>query len=308
MSSIRGLFIRGRQWIFRIAGFLLLPSIPALRRACGAGSRPTRFPKGIGWQCVDADEVHCEWLAPTGAPTDAVLLYLHGGGGVLGLYNSSRWMTSYISQACNLRALLPDYRLAPEDPFPAGLNDCVAVYRWLLSNGFMPGRIIIAGDSEGGHLTLSTLLVLRDGHEPLPAAAICISPNTDPTCTGRTMRTNALRDAILSPTFARTMMRLYAGNHDLGDPHISPLIADLHGLPPLLIQVGADEILLDDSRRFSERALAAGVDLTLEVWPHMWHDWHTCVPGLPEANQAIAGIAEFAERHLRMCPTTRVGV
>jgi monoterpene epsilon-lactone hydrolase len=304
MSSIRGTFIRGRQWIFRIAGFLLLPSIPALRRASGEGSFPTPVPKGIGWQCVDAGGVHCEWLVPTGAPTDAMLLYLHGGGGVLGLYNFERRIAGYISQACNLPALLPDYRLAPEDPFPAGLNDCVAVYRWLLSNGFMPDRIVIVGDSEGGHLTLSTLLALRDAHEPLPAAAICISPNTDPTCSGRTMRTNAGRDAILSPTFARTMMRLYAGSHDLSDPHISPLIADLHGLPPLLIQAGADEILLDDSRRFSENAQAAGVDLTLEVWPHMWHVWHSCVPRLPEANQAIAGIAEFAGRHLRMRPTT----
>jgi acetyl esterase/lipase len=190
------------------------------------------------------------------------------------------------------------HRLAPEDPFPAGLNDCVAAYRWLLSNGLKPNRIVIAGDSEGGHLALSTLLVLRDGHEPLPAAAICISPNTDPTCSGRTMSTNARRDATLSPTFARTMMQLYAGTHNLGDPHISPLLADLHGLPPLLIQVGADEILLDDSRRFGERAQEAGVDLTLEVWPPMWHVWHSCVPGLAEANQAIEGIAEFVRRHL----------
>lgn len=242
--------------------------------------------------------MRCEWLSPTGAPTDAVLLYLHGGGGVLGLYNDSRWRIGHISHACNLRALLPDYRLAPEDPFPAGLNDCVAAYRWLLSNGLKPNRIVIAGDSEGGHLALSTLLVLRDGHEPLPAAAICISPNTDPTCSGRTMSTNARRDATLSPTFARTMMQLYAGTHNLGDPHISPLLADLHGLPPLLIQVGADEILLDDSRRFGERAQEAGVDLTLEVWPHMWHVWHSCVPGLAEANQAIEGIAEFVRRHL----------
>ena len=304
MPSIRSHLIRGRQWVSRIAGSILLRSIPKLRIACGAGSHQIQIPKGLDWQSVDADGVHCEWLTPPNAPKDAVLLHLHGGGGVLGLYNFERWMTGYIALACNLRVLLPDYRLAPEHPFPAGLNDCVTVYRWLLSKGFMPHRIVMAGDSEGGHLTLSTLLVIRDADQPLPAAAICISPNTDPTCSGKSMQTNALRDAIISPKFTRTMMRLYAGSHDLSDPYISPLIADLHGLPPLLIQVGAHEILLDDSRRLSDRALAAGVDLTLEIWPHMWHDWHTCVPNLPEANQAIDGIARFVEKHVQMRPTT----
>ncbi len=247
MLNIRSHLIRGRQWVHRIAGVFLLRSIPKLRIACGAGSDRIQIPKGLDWRSVDADGVHCEWLTPPNAPTDAVLLHLHGGGGVLGLYNFARWMTGYISLACNLRILLPDYRLAPEHPFPAGLNDCVTVYRWLLSKGFMPQRIVIAGDSAGGHLTLSTLLVIRDADQPLPAAAICISPNTDPTCSGKSMQTNALRDAIISPKFTRTMMRLYAGSHDLSDPYLSPLIADLHGLPPLLIQVGADEILLDDS-------------------------------------------------------------
>lgn len=302
MSPIGVRFIRARQWVLRSASVLLVRSIPLLRRAMGQGSPPARPPKGIGWQCVDAVGVRCEWLVPSGAPADAVLLYLHGGGGVLGLDNGARWRARHVSQACNMRALLPDYRLAPEDPFPAGLNDCVAVYRWLLSSGFRSDRIVIAGESAGGYLTLSTLLVLRDGHEPPPAAAICVSPNTDPTCSGTTMRTNAWRDAILSPTFARTLMRHYVGGHDLSDPYLSPMTADLHGLPAVLIQVGADEILLDDSRRFAERAQAAGADLTLEVWPAMWHVWHSCVPALPEANQAIQGIADFVGRHLRVGP------
>ena len=304
MSSNRGQLIRGSQWTLRIAGTILVRSVPVLRRASGQGS-PTRVPDGIVRGPVDAGGVQSEWLAPPETLTDAVLLHLHGGGGVLGLYNSERRIASHIAAACELRALLPDYRLGPEAPFPAGLNDCVAVYRWLLSTGFAPDRIIISGDSAGGYLTLSTLLTLRDGHDPLPAAGICISPNTDPTCSGRTMRTNRGRDALLSPTFARTLMRHYVGNHDLADPCISPLMAELHGLPPLLIQAGADEILLDDSVRFSERAQAAGVEVTLEIWPHMWHVWHGCAPGLEEANRAIQGIAEFARGHLAMRPTTR---
>jgi acetyl esterase/lipase len=298
MSNMKSYFIRGTQWITRIAVLPLLGSIPKLRIGTGAGAHQIQVPKGLHWASVDADGVRCEWITPPNAPNDAVLLYLHGGGGVLGLYNSARRMIGHISLACNLRALIPDYRLAPEYPFPAGLNDCVAAYRWLLSEGFKPQRIVIAGDSMGGYLTICTLLVLRDNGQPLPASAVCISPNTDPTCSGKSMQTNALRDALLSPKFARTLMSLYVSNHDLGDPYISPLVADLHGLQPILIQAGADEILLDDSRRFSDYALAASIDLTLEIWPHMWHDWHSCVPDLSEANQAIGRIAEFVNKFI----------
>ncbi|MCJ7586080.1 MAG: alpha/beta hydrolase [Anaerolineales bacterium] len=298
MSNIKSYFIRGTQWIYRIAALPLLGSISKLRIGSGAGEHQIQVPKGLHWASVDASEVRCEWMIPPDATTDAVLLYLHGGGGVLGLYNSSRKMIGHIALACDLRVLIPDYRLAPEYPFPAGMNDCVVAYRWLLSEGFKPQQIVIAGDSIGGYLTICTLLVLRDNGQPLPAAAVCISPNTDLTCNGKTMQTNALRDALLSPKFARTMASLYVGNHDMSDPHISPLLADLHGLPPILIQAGADEILLDDSRRFSDNALAAGVELTLEIWPHMWHDWHSCVPDLAEANQAIGRIAEFVNKYI----------
>ena len=144
---------------------------------------------------------------------------------------------------------------------------------------------------------LSALLRLRDTGLLLPAAAIGISPNTDPTCSGKSMRSNAYRDALLSSVFARRMMHHYVGRHDLNDPHLNPLIADLQTLPPMLIQAGADEVLLDDSRRFAECARAAGVDLTLEVWPEMWPCWHYWVPELPEANQAVEHIAGFVRSH-----------
>lgn len=298
MPSMKSSLIRDTQWLNRIVSLILLGSIPTLRHVAGAGEDRIQVPKGLDWASVTANEVPCEWIAPPNSPTDAVLLYLHGGGGVLGLYNSSRKMIGHISLACNLRTLVPDYRLAPENPFPAGLNDCVAAYHWLLSEGFKPQRIVIAGDSMGGCLSICLLLVLRDNDKPLPAVAVCISPNTDLTCSSKSIQTNSMRDALLAPKFARTMASLYVGKHDLSDPFISPLLADLHDLPPFLIQAGEDEILLDDSRRFSELALAAGIDLTLEVWPHMWHDWHSCVPNLPEANQAIEKIAEFITDHV----------
>lgn len=297
MYKLKRFFIFCTMWLYRIVGELLLGSIPALRKAAGTDS-PIQIEKGLHWDVISANGVRCEWIVPPNAPSDAVLIYLHGGGGVLGLSNTLRKMVGYISLACNLRSLIPDYRLAPENPFPAGLNDCLAVYGWLLSEGINPNRIVIAGDSAGGHLTLSCLLAIRDAGQPIPAAAVCISPNIDPTCDGKSMRANARRDASLSPKFARTMMRHYVKNHDLDDPHLSPLKADLHGLPPILIQAGANEILLDDSARFNESAKNASVDVTLEIWPGMWHDWHTSVPTLREAKQAIDQIGKFVEEHI----------
>ncbi|MBA4383379.1 MAG: alpha/beta hydrolase [Anaerolinea sp.] len=298
MVNIKRTLIRGTQWFTKMGAKQLLGSMPKLRSAAGDGAKLVILPKGLEWSAETIDGLKCEWLTPPGAPSDAVLLYLHGGGGVLGLYNSSRKIIGHIAAASHLRAFMPDYRLAPEYPFPDALNDCLKAYDWLLTEEIDPRKIVILGDSMGGYLTISTLLRLRDSEKPLPAAAVCISPVTDPTCSGKTMKTNADSDALLSPQFMWTVMAHYVQKHDLGDPYLSPLTADLSGLPPILIQAGEGEILLDDARRFSERAKAAGVDMTLEVWPAMWHDWHVCVPDLDEANQAIKNIAEFVHEKI----------
>ena len=298
MSTLKGFRIRTNQWLYRFGGYIALGSIPLLRRGSGEGDKHIRVPNGIQWEQVNVDGVRSEWLFPPNAQQDTALLYLHGGGGVTGLYNAHRWMVGYIALACGIRALLPDYQLAPEHPFPSGLNDCITVYRWLLSNDYRAKRIVLAGDSMGGFLTISVLLALHHTNQALPAAAVCISPCTDPMCRGHSMHTNAWKDALLSPKYARTMMSLYLGDHDINDPFIAPLLTDLSGLPPLLIQAGADEILLDDSVRFSDRAKAAGNNVTLEVWPHMWQVWHMCVPALPEADQAINRIAKFVQSHI----------
>ena len=298
MSTIKHFIIRGKQWVYRLGAYFILDSIPLLRKSFGEGEKQIRIPYGVQWERVNADGVLSEWIVPQNASQDSVLLFLHGGGGVLGLYNKHRWMVGHIALSCGIQALLPDYQLAPEHPFPSGLDDCVTAYRWLLSKGYLPQRIAVAGDSLGGMLTISLLLALHQTNQPLPGAAVCISPNTDPTCRGKTMRTNTLKDAILSPKFARTMMSLYVNGHDLNDPLIAPLHADLNGLPPILIQAGADEILLDDSIRFSDRAKIAGTNVVLEVWPHMWHDWHMGVPTLPEANQAIDHIVKFVHNNI----------
>lgn len=293
MVNIKRTFIRGTQWVTKMGANQLLGSMPRLRSAAGEGAKPVILPKGLDWSAETIDGLKCEWITPPGATSDVVLLYLHGGGGVLGLYNSSRRIIGHIAAASHLRAFMPDYRLAPENPFPDALDDCIKAYDWLLNEGIDPKKIVILGDSMGGYLSISTLLRLRDSGLPLPAAAVCISPVTDPTCSGETMKINAKSDALLSPQFMWTVMAHYVQKHDLADPCLSPLTADLSGLPPMLIQAGEGEILLDDARRFSERAKAAGADVTLEVWPSMWHDWHVCVPGLDEANQAIARTAQF---------------
>lgn len=293
MVNVKRTLIRGTQWIVRTGVLAYLGNMPKLRSAAGDGAKPVILPKGLEWCAVTIDGLNCEWITPPGSPENAVLLYLHGGGGVLGLYNSSRKIIGHIAAASHLRAFMPDYRLAPENPFPDALNDCLNAYNWLLTEGIDPKKIVILGDSMGGYLTISTLLRLRDSGQPLPAAAVCISPVTDPTCSGESMKTNAKSDALLSPQFMQTVMAHYVQKHDLGDTYLSPLTADLSGLPPFLIQAGEGEILLDDARRFSERAKAAAVEVNLEVWPAMWHDWHVCVPDLDEANQAIAKIAEF---------------
>ncbi len=210
--------------------------------------------------------------------------------------NIERRMAAHICQAAASRALAVDYRLAPEHPFPAALEDCLTVYHWLLKNGTSPENIVIAGASAGGNLTLAMLLSLRDAGDPLPAAAVCISPVTDLAGTGESFL--AKQDPALTAEFVLTMNRHYAGNQDLRSPLLSPHYGNLRGLPPLLIQVGEDEILLSDATRLADNARAAGVDVSLVIWPKMWHVWHLFAPSLPEAQLAINAIGTFIRERI----------
>jgi monoterpene epsilon-lactone hydrolase len=197
-----------------------------------------------------------------------------------------------------------DYRLAPEHPFPAALDDAVAAYRWLLADGADPRRIAIIGDSAGGGLTFGTLLRLRDEGVAMPAAAAGISPWTDLALTGETLRTNAEADPMLNAAQAPAYARLYLGEADPKHPYASPLYGDARGLPPSLIQVGSDEILLSDAERLAANLRQAGVITELEIWPRMPHVWHLFVRVLPEARRAISQIGDFVRRAASL-PTTR---
>jgi monoterpene epsilon-lactone hydrolase len=273
-----------------------MTSVPRLRAFTEKVSRSRRLPKGTHIERPTLNGINVEWIAPNGPVPKSVILYLHGGAWVLGWYHNHRVLAAYIGQASRSRVIAVDYRLAPEHPFPASLDDCLTIYRRLINDGIKPGHIVIAGDSAGANLTLAVLFTLRDAGEPLPAAAVCISPMTDLAFTGRSYHTQ--KDVLLTEEFARSMSRHYLGNQDVCNPLISPHYGDLTGLPPLLIHAGKDEILLNDAERLTDNARHAGVDVTLTVWPKMWHVWHILAPYLPEATQAINEIGSFVLRHI----------
>ena len=242
---------------------------------------------------VDAGGVPGEWIAAPSAAGGRVIYYLHGGGYTVGSINTHRALIARLSAAAGARALAIDYRLAPEHPFPAAVEDATAAYRWLLEGGADPSNVVIAGDSAGGGLTVATLVALRDARIPLPAAAVCLSPWVDLEGIGESATTRKAADPMIDPEGGLEQARLYLGGADPRTPLAAPLYADLSGLPPMLIHVGDAEVLLDDSTRLAARAKAAGVDVTLEVWPDMIHVWQFFAAVLPEGQQAIDRIGAF---------------
>jgi monoterpene epsilon-lactone hydrolase len=259
-----------------------------------------QFGRFSGVECtpVSANGVPAEWIVPTGCTTRRCILYLHGGTFITGSIDSHRSLAANIAVAAQARALLIDYRLAPEHPFPAGPQDVMTAYMWLLKNGTAAQDIVIAGDSAGGTLTLGLLFSLRDEGKPLPAAAVCLSPAIDLSFSGETWQTNAKADVMLDREKEKIGIGYYLQGKDPHTPMASPLFnTNFSGLPPILIQVGSKETLLSDATSFTEKAKAAGGDITLEVWDGMQHEWQFAVGMLPEARRAIKRIGEFsAER------------
>ncbi len=240
-----------------------------------------------------------EWLTPPSARIDAAVLYLHGGGYVIGSPRSHRHLAAAIGAAGKTRVLLPDYRLAPEHPFPAAVEDATAAYRWLIAQKIAPGRIVIAGDSAGGGLAVAALIALRDAGVPLPAAGVCLSPWVDLTGSGASYASRANVDPIVKRDGIDRMALAYLAGKDARTPLASPLFADLHGLPPLLIHVGDAEVLLDDAVQLAARAKAAGVDTSLDVRDEMIHVWQWFFPMLDEGQAAIDRIGQFVQAQTR---------
>jgi acetyl esterase/lipase len=262
-----------------------------------AGMEQTVLPlaEGVSRNDFESDGLRLSHISAANARDDRGVLYLHGGGYVMGSINTHAEMIGRISEACRAPVLALDYRLAPEHPYPAAVDDAVAAYDRLLGNGIAAENIVIAGDSAGGGLALACMLALREAGKPLPCGAILLSPWTDLTGSGDSVSSRAEADPMVSPELLTPMAQLYAADTAVEEPGISPLFADLKGLPPLLIQVGDAEILLDDSTRLHDCARAAGVDSTLQIYDGAFHVFQN-MPGLPETAEAVTAMGGFFDR------------
>ena len=271
------------------------PTMEESRAGFEAMTAGFTVPDDVRVESVDAGGVPGAWVAAPGARDDVAVLYLHGGGYILGSVKTHTELASRISRTSAARLLVIDYRLAPENPFPAAVEDAVASYRWLRDQGFARERIVIAGDSAGGGLTLATLAALKTAGDSLPAAAVCLSPFADLDGTGDSYET--ADDPLLNREAVEGMAAAYMQGQDRKQATASPLHADYAGLPPLLIQVGTRELLLDDATRVAERARAAGVAVTLEKGDGLIHVWHLFGPGVPESVEAVERIGAFVRKH-----------
>lgn len=250
--------------------------------------RAGELPSDVEIESVDAGGIPAEWISIAGAASRPVVLFLHGGGFMLGSAEENHEWVSRLMRHLGGRALAIDYRLAPEHPYPAQVQDAHAAYRWLLAEGVDPSELALLGESAGGCLVAATLLAIRDAGDPLPATAVMTSPLTDMTLSGDSLKNN--NDPFVGPEVLTMMMDTAIQGQD--PRALSPLFADLSGLPPFLLQVGTAEAIFDDGRRFAEKAADAGVDVTFEPWEDMIHLWHG-FPYLPEAQQAVQRIAEY---------------
>ena len=268
-------------------------NVVAVRRLFEKVQARKRVAKSVTVRAATIEGIACEWLIPEGCEDAPILFYLHGGAYLLGSPATHRQMLSFIARESGVRALLPDYSLAPEKPYPAGLNDCLTVYRGLLAAGANARHMLIGGDSAGGGMTLAALLSLREAGDDLPAAVVLLSPWLDLTASGESMRTRARQDPWFRPDYMKEIARMYCPEGDLKDPVVSPVFADATGLPETLIQVGDHEILLSDSIRLADKISASGGKVTLQVWPEMWHVFQFFVRQMPESKRAIRDIGKF---------------
>jgi acetyl esterase/lipase len=288
--------------------------LTAIRALLAAGERPKdlagrrrrldeltaryALPADVVVEPADADGVPAEWTRTPAADPARVILFLHGGGYVSGSIRSHRHMIAQAGREAGARTLALAYRLAPEHPFPAALEDALTGYRFLLAQGFRPENIVLAGESAGGGLAIATLVSLRDGGAPLPACAWCSSPWVDLEMAGATMASKAAVDPLIQAPYLRELAAFYLDGQDPRLPMASPIHADLRGLPPLLIQVGSDETLLDDAIRLAGVAASADVRTTLQVWPHMIHAWPLFHAQLTDGRRSLAEMGAFVRAAL----------
>jgi len=303
---------KARMWIFLMQNRNLLrlrskrekidwdsfEAIERFRQDVESGAaRFGKIPEGIEVEPVSIGRMKAEWISPTGMDRAQAIMYFHGGGYVSGTCQAHRGIVAKLVMSSRIPALLFEYRLAPEDPYPAALDDALTAYGWLMVQGIFPQNIVFAGDSAGAGLALGTLLALRDKKVPLPAGAAVMSPVTDHTCSGESYTSN-VRLCLAPEGMGPACARHYAGGTDLRTPYLSPLFGDLHGLPPLLIYAGGNETLRDDSVRFAAKAEAAGLTTRLVVGQGLFHCYPAMAPLFPEAQAAMEDISNFVRTRL----------
>ena len=254
------------------------------------------FTEDIIRKPISANNIPCEWFFYRGAREDRVILYFHGGGHIMGSSNSHKFLALKLAKSTKMKVLSVNYRLAPEESHPAALEDCVSVYEWLLSSGFQSKSIILVGSSAGGYYTLMTLLKLRDNGKLLPAGAVCLCPSTDMTISGESIYKNCSTDIILGDLGYIWWVESHLAGKNPSDPAVSPLHANLEGLPPILLQVSTNEMLFDDSKRFYERAKKVGIDISMQTWDDTLHVFHRFLPESIEAIEAMEKIKKFTEK------------
>jgi len=286
------------SWVERMAANPEM-DLPAMRSMFEEWHLPTAEPVGVSYEEVDAGGVPAMWCRPAGAADDRAMIWTHGGGYVVGSMHSHRKVAGHLAKAAGVPVLVLDYRRAPEHPHPAPLEDAVAAYRWLVGEqGIAPEHIATTGDSAGGGLCTAMVLALRDAGDPLPAAVMPLSPWYDMEATGESVATNAGVDVLVQRDILLAMAGMFLGDASPQDPLANPLYADPTGLPPILIQVGGSETLLDDSNRFAAMVKDAGVDCTVEVYPEMQHVFHFLAGRAREADEAIAAMAAWVRPKL----------
>lgn len=272
--------------------------IPAVRRMLDLSASALYLPLGVQSKALKIGDMAAEWLTPKQADPKRVLLFLHGGGYAVGSLTTHRALAGKLAMMAGTQALLIDYRLAPEHPFPAALEDALHAYQWLLGHGYAADQIIVAGDSAGGGLSMALQLCLKDLQQPLPAGAVLFSPWVDLTFSGPEALVHQPHDPVVQAEQVREWAYAYAGQHPLWHPMISPLFGDLSGLSPVLIQASDCEVLTDDAVRLANALGDAQVETHLQLWPTVLHVWQLFWRYVPESLDALTHAADFMQKQL----------
>ncbi len=291
MASLKSTILKAT--LKTISPFIVNADIEIQRNTQNFLGSKKKKQQGIVEQRAQFKNIQAEWFYLETSGEKPVVLYFHGGAYVAGSLLSGRVMASELAYWSGCKTLAFEYRLAPEHPYPAALADALAMYHYLLQNGYNPSDIVFAGESAGGGLCLCTALALKEMRQPLPAALICIAPWTDLSCSSAAHVLNAAKDPLLTTVYLKESAQAYANNETLKNPFISPAFGDFSGFPPVLIQAGADEILLDDSRILYDKLHLSHVDVTMRIWESMWHIWH--IFDIPESKEAFKNICSFIQ-------------